>query len=189
MFLQTPFNIQISYFQSNLMSFNPPYMMPLARLSDWRNEQTNLASSGYDTGLFVSDVTTSVSVVTTLCWVTFSYSMILKWVKMMCLLYRVWWGQWHTDMVTQWHSDVVTVILWANKILSAVCHIVLKTAQDIGQWPGSFSSYWAMTRVLSILLGNDQGPLNPILHNFTSLILTLYVFLYVTLFQLQFKSL
>jgi len=79
-----PTNIR---FQLNLTSFNPPYMMPLARLSDWWNKQSNPDYSGYDTGLFVSDVTTDVSVVTTLCWVTFSYCMILKWVRMMCLLY------------------------------------------------------------------------------------------------------
>jgi len=46
------------------MSFNPPYMMLLARLTDWWNKQTNLAFSAYGTGLFVSDVTTGVSMVT-----------------------------------------------------------------------------------------------------------------------------
>jgi hypothetical protein len=38
---------------------------------DGTNKQSNPDYSGYDTGLFVSDVTTDVSVLTTLCYYVF----------------------------------------------------------------------------------------------------------------------
>ena len=92
----------------------------------------NLGFHGYDRGLFVSDVTTKISMVTIqVClWVmsqpefpwlwyyieiTFSYSVILEGVNMVCLLYKIWRGQWQSDIMTEWHSYCYSLLYWNSE--------------------------------------------------------------------------
>ena len=68
-------------------------------------------------------------------------SMILKWMKMMCLLYRIWWDQ--------WQSGIVMVTLCVTKLSEPCLSQSIKTstqvlfkAQGIGQCPGTSPSFY-----------------------------------------------